>query len=318
MDFRSRADDLLDRLVIPSFTRLGPAIRRRVFDWEDAPLHGRRIAITGPTSGLGRAAATEMAAAGAELVLIARNPAKLDTLADELPGDHQLVVADLEDLDSVRAAGATLAGLDRLDSLVHNAGTLHNDRAEVDGIERTLLGHVVAPFLLTTLARPALARGNDPRIVTVSSGGMYSQGVSLSDLNNEQRYSGTTAYARAKRMQIVLAEEWARRLESDGIAAHTMHPGWAATPGVADALPGFDRIMQPLLRSPEEGADTIVWLSAVPTARIGSNGFWLDRRKRPTEYLPKTAVSPARADELWGRIRELAGLTEDDLPPAVD
>ncbi len=316
MNIRSTADGLLDRLIVPSFTRIGPTIRRRVFDWEPIELSGRRIAITGPTSGLGRAAAIEMATKGADLTLIARNPAKLEALVDELPGDHRTVVADLEDLASVRTAGAELADGEPLDALVHNAGALHNDRAEVDGIERTLLGHVVAPFLMTALALPALRAGDDARIVTVSSGGMYSQGVSLSDLNNEREYKGTIAYARAKRMQIALGVEWSRRLAPD-IAVHAMHPGWAATPGVSDALPGFDKIMQPLLRTPDEGADTILWLCAQPTSTIGANDFWLDRRPRPTAYLPNTEVSEEKAAVLWERITELAGLTPDELPPPV-
>lgn len=313
MDFRSTTDDLLDRLIVPSFTRLGPSIRRRLFDWEPIDLEGRRIAITGPTSGLGKAAALEMAAKGADLTLIARDPAKLEALVAELPGAPRTIVADMEDLASVDAAGRALADGPPIDALVHNAGALHNERAEVDGIERTLLGHVVAPFLMTARALPALRAGDDARIVTVSSGGMYSQGISLSDFNNERDYKGTIAYARAKRMQIVLGAEWACRLAGE-VAVHAMHPGWADTPGVSDSLPGFGKIMGPLLRTPDDGADTILWLCAEPTSTIGANDFWLDRRPRPTVYVPNTATSPEKAATVWERVRDLAGLTEDDLP----
>lgn len=306
-------DSVLDALIVPSFTRIGPAIRKRLFDWTDVEVAGRRIAITGPTSGLGKAAARELAAAGAELVLLARNPAKLDTLVDELtalgPGPFSTITVDLGDLDAVRSAGAELGALSSLDVLVHNAGALHNTRTETDdGLELTFASHVVAPFLITTGAVPALRNGDDPRIITMSSGGMYSQKIVLDDLQTRRGYKGTVAYARAKRAQIDLTGVWAERLAADGISAHAMHPGWAATPGVSDALPGFDKVIGPLLRTPEEGADTLVWLCGAPAAEIGTDGFWLDRRRRPTAYLPGTETDPTDVDRLWRAVCEVAGV----------
>ena len=311
MSLRSLADDALDALIVPSFTKIGPALRRRWFDWTEPDVAGRRIAITGPTSGLGMATAERLAAGGADLVLMARNPDKLDALgarlADAGAAGITPIVVDLSDLTAVRRAGDELGALDRLDALVHNGGALHNERQVTDdGLELTFATHVVAPFILTQRAIPALERGEDPRIVTVSSGGMYSQPISLSDIQTTKNYTGTLAYARAKRAQIDLTGEWALRLRPKGIGVHAMHPGWSATPGVSDALPGFEKVVGPLLRSPEEGADTIVWLTSAPGGEIGTDGFWLDRRRRPEAYLPRTRTSSARIAELWDAVEEIA------------
>ena len=99
---------------------------------------------------------------------------------------------------------------------------------------------MVAPFLLTTLLMPALLDAAPSRVITVSSGGMYTERLDLATLQlPASRYRGVTAYARAKRAQVALSREWARRLAGTGVAFHAMHPGWVDTPGVAAALPGF-------------------------------------------------------------------------------
>lgn len=311
MPFRSAADAVLDALIVPSFTKIGPAVRRRLFDWSDPDVAGRKVAITGPTSGLGQAAVERLAKGNADLVLLARNPSKLDALANRLDGlgtgSVEQIVVDLSDRQAVRDAGDQLGALDRLDALVNNGGALTADRSEtVDGLELTFATHVLAPFILTERASPALERGNEPRVVTVSSGGMYANPISLTDLQTKRNYSGTLAYSRAKRAQIDLTGEWALRLAPKGIVVHAMHPGWSATPGVSDALPRFEKIIGPLLRSPDEGADTIVWLTAAPAAEIGTDGFWLDRRRRPEAYLPNTRTTTARAAELWNAVSALA------------
>jgi len=97
---------------------------------------------------------------------------------------------------------------------------------------------------------------------------MYTQRLDPAALQMTPRgYRGVTAYARAKRAQVALSREWARRLAGTGITFHAMHPGWVDTPGIAAALPGFHRVMWPLLRTPGEGADTIVWLAAADPAQ---------------------------------------------------
>lgn len=309
-------DSALEAAVVPSFTKIGPALRRRLFEWEpiaDSP--GRRIIITGANSGLGFAGATQLAQANAEVTIVARSEERgqravtdIGTTTGVTPA---LEIGDLSSLDSVEElANRLLADGRPIDTLVHNAGALHNPRDEsVDGIELTLATHVVGPFKLTTMLRPLLAAGDDPRIITMASGGLYSQGISMSDLQTTKEYSGTKAYARAKRAQLLLNEEWARRLSEESIKVYTMHPGWADTPGVADALPGFGKLLGPLLRSPEEGADTLAWLATEPTSVLGNGGFWLDRGRRPEHRIPSTKSADHKVDALWEEVSRLAGVT---------
>ena len=143
------------------------------------------------------------------------------------------------------------------------------------------------------VAQSAAATGADATIVTVSSGGMYSQPFDLDRLEmTPEAYRGTTAYARAKRAQVVLSHEWARRWGADGVASYASHPGWVDTPGLASGLPAFARL-GPLLRTPAEGADTVVWLAAgaqgPAAARRATEGFFHDRHRRSEHHLPWTA-----------------------------
>src|SRR6202044_2937733 len=127
----------------------------------------------------------------------------------------------------------------------HNAGVLPAKRTLTDdGIEMTFAVNVAAPFLLTGLLVPLLKGGAPPaRIITVSSGGMYAQRLHADDLQNaDGNFSGTTAYARTKRAEVVLNEMWAQRLAPSGIVCHAMHPGWADTPGISESLPGFHKV----------------------------------------------------------------------------
>jgi len=133
----------------------------------------------------------------------------------------------------------------------------------------------------------------------VLSGGMYTQKIHVDDLQSRKgTYSGSVAYARAKRGLMILTEEWARRWASDGIVVNAMHPGWADTPGVVGALPEFHRVTKRVLRTPQEGADTIVWLAAATEAGRVSGDFWLDRRPHAKHVLPATRETPAERREL--------------------
>lgn len=312
-------DAALEATIVPSFTKIGPAVRRRLFDWQ--PLretNGRRVVITGANSGLGYAGATLLAEAGCEVTIVARSEDRgrraVEEISAKTGAQVSLELADLSSLESVEAlASRLLATGTPIDVLIHNAGALLDERQEsVDGYEVTLATHVIGPFKLTEMLRPLLAAGNDPRIVTMASGGLYSQGISLSDLETKNDYTGTKAYARAKRAQLVLNEKWATELSDEGISVYTMHPGWADTPGVSSALPGFGKLLGPLLRSPEDGADTLAWLATEPSSELGNGGFWLDRAERPEHRLPTTKSADQKADALWGRISTMAGVTPSD------
>ena len=137
------------------------------------------------------------------------------------------------------------------------------------------------------------------RVLTMSSGGMYTQRFAAAELEmNPANYDGTIAYARAKRAQVMLTHEWAQRVPASDVVFHSMHPGWADTPGVESSLPGFYRVMRPLLRSPEQGADTAVWLASAPEALEVNGAFWHDRRRRSEHRVPWTR-SDESAAAVW-------------------
>jgi dehydrogenase/reductase SDR family member 12 len=312
------ADALLEASVVGSFTRIGLAVRSRLLpeftEDQRPPMPGQVAIVTGATSGIGRAAATELARRGAAVHFLARDEgraARAQREMAEATGSRAVSygLADLEDLDSVRAfAREFRAGHDRLDVLIHNAGAIHPDfQASGTGTELTVAGQVHAPFLLTQLLRPALLAAAPSRVITVSSAGMYTQRLDPATLQmTASGYNGVTAYARAKRAQVALSREWARRFPAGDVAFHAMHPGWADTPGLATMLPGFHRVMQPLLRTPGQGADTLIWLASADPARLGSGLFWFDRRPRSEYRLPRTReAGPEVARRLWESIAEL-------------
>jgi dehydrogenase/reductase SDR family protein 12 len=308
-------DDLLEILVAPSFSRTGYTIRRRLFGWEDdvhRHLTGRTVVITGPTSGLGRAAAQALAGMGARVILVGRSAERLERTAAEISratGNTDLgtVVADMGSLASVRdAAARLLASEPRIDILVDNAGAMYPERTITpEGFEHSFATMVLGPFVLLEHLAPRLAASPDGRVVAVTSGGMYTQALPLDDLMFERgEYSAARAYARAKRAQVALVREWARRLRGQ-VTVTVMHPGWADTPGLAEALPAFHRLVGGNLRSVDEGIDTLLWLAAAPAEDVVSGRLYLDRRIRPFDRIPPTRLSAAERRELWDRVTEM-------------
>lgn len=296
------ADALAEATVIPSFSRVGFSLRRHLERWGEPPrMDGRMVVVTGATSGIGLAAARGLAALGADLHLVGRDPgrgAEAVAMVDAAgPGRVRLHLVDLSDLGSVADLGAQLAQrCGRLEALVHNAGSLSPTYATTDaGVERTVATQVLGPYVLTAALAPLLGHSAAARIVTVSSGGMYTQRFDLSALEmGPTDYDGTIAYARSKRAQLVLARAWADHLAPAGVASYSMHPGWVDTPGLAAGLPKFRTVWRPLLRTPAEGADTVVWLvaggaiaDAEACGRPGPvTGFFHDRHLRSDRRYP--------------------------------
>lgn len=299
-------DTLLDRTIIGGYTSVG--YRLRSADWEPLPrMDGQVVLVSGATSGIGRAAAEGFARLGAGVRLLVRDRGRGERAQAEIAAvsgnaDVRAGLCDLSDLGAVRAfAERFLAEEPRLHVLVNNAGFLPAERAEsVDGIELTFATNVLGPFLLTNLLAPLLVRSAPARIISVSSGGMYGDRLDVDDLQTARGdFDGTRVYARTKRAQVILTELWARRLRDSRVVAHAMHPGWADTPGVQTSLPTFRRVTRPLLRTPQEGADTIVWLGAAAEPGLTSGRFWHDRRARPTHLLPWTRETERDRARLW-------------------
>jgi NAD(P)-dependent dehydrogenase (short-subunit alcohol dehydrogenase family) len=309
---------LLDCTVLPgmlTFTRPAHWLRHAFAAPLTDSLKGRRIVITGATSGLGLASAHALAGLGADLVIVGRDRQKLAATAasiSSLPGVNAPATerADLSLMTEVRSlAMRLLADPAPIHVLINNAGALFGERAlTAEGNERSLAINLLSPFLLTNLLIPRLVESAPARIINVSSGGMYTQGIDVDDLQNARGdYSGTVAYARAKRGQVILTQRWARELADRNVVVHAMHPGWADTPGVRTSLPGFFKVTRPLLRSAGEGADTIVWLAAAPAPATSTGGFWLDRAPHLKHVLPGTRASTAQRQRLWEELESLTG-----------
>lgn len=311
-------DDLLDRAIAPGYSRLGFALRHRW--WPDADptadaLAGRTVLVTGANSGIGRATARAVAALGGTVLMVVRDvdrgrAARRDVLT-AVPGARIAVErCDVSHLADVRAFADDLCGRrSRLDAVIHNAGVLPAHRTETpDGHELSLATHVLGPILLTELLLPTLAAAPDPRVVLMSSGGMYTQQLPVADIDYRTgHYRGATAYARSKRIQVALTPLLGAWWAEAGVTVASMHPGWADTPGLSAALPGFRRVTRPLLRTAGQAADTAVWLTATtPTPPTGR--FWHDRRVRPTHYLPGTRDSAADVDRVWRHCAAALGL----------
>ena len=294
---------LLDTAIVPGFSRFGFLARSRINHWDQVSsydLSGKLVVITGPTSGLGKECVRILAPTGAQLVLVARNKEKCEDVISSVRNictgpEPVCVVAEMGDLPSVgRAAREIATRFAQVFAIVHNAGALLNSReVSPQGIEQTVASHVLGPHLLTTVLLPNLI-ATQGRVVTVSSGGMYS--AELPNIDGkptlEMRpdiYNGSKQYAIAKRAQVTLNEIWATKERA--VHFDSMHPGWADTPGVQESIPAFRRITKPILRSAQQGADTIAWLAAVQPIPGPSGAFWSDREVRSIHKLPMTRRS---------------------------
>jgi dehydrogenase/reductase SDR family member 12 len=307
---------LIDPTIFFSFDRTGYLIHRLRFDPSDldVDMRGKVCLVTGANSGLGRATSLALAKLGADVWLLCRSADRgqraLSDIRRESRSDRvHLEVVDMASLASIR----TFADRFRephVDVLINNAGILPDRRVETDdGIELTWATNVVGPFLLTRLLLAKLEAAPQARVISVSSGGMYTQRLVLDDLNwTARRFDGVTAYAITKRAEVILTEMWAAHLANTPVTFNSVHPGWADTPAVQTSLPRFRRFMANRLRTPEQGADTIVWLAACPRAARETGRFWFDRAPRWTHYLPGTRETPETRRQLWQLCCLQAGL----------
>jgi NAD(P)-dependent dehydrogenase (short-subunit alcohol dehydrogenase family) len=301
---------LLDRLAIARFTNIGFKLNARSFAEPLDDMTGKTVVVTGATGGIGYAAAKRLAGLGAHVVVVGRSEPKLDAVTSELGGDVRGLQADLSLMADIRALAETLLETEaRIDVLINNVGVLLPERRLTsEGLEMSFATNLAGHFLLTNLLLPRLIELAPARIVNVTSGGMYSAKIRPDDLQFEQReYSGTAAYASDKRGQVVLTEMWAERLAGTGVVCHVAHPGWAKTAGVQQSLPTFDKVMRPFLRTPEQGADTLVWLAAAGSPATTSGDFWFDREIAPTHMTASTVETADDRRDLWETLVAVTG-----------
>jgi len=316
------ADRLLDKTMVLNASRVGYWLREPAWDPADTwvSMRGKVCLVTGANSGLGRVVSTRLAGLGARVYLLCRNAERGRRAQREIVDRTQnpdvfLEIVDISRPASIRAFVERFgAAEERLDVLVNNAGVFMPERqVTAEGLELTFATNTLGPFLLTNLLLTALHRSNSARIVNVSSSAMYFAKLNADDPQFVQRpYLGALAYAESKRAGVELTQRWARQLQGTGIAVHAMHPGWADTPTAWDAVPSLATPIRPLLRTPEQGADTLLWLAVNPRLTASDGGqFWFDRRTRPTHRFGFGQSSEAERESFWHLCRRLAGCSPE-------
>ncbi len=271
---------------------------------------GKRVLITGATNGIGLAAAEALGRRGARLALVARSGsrardavARIEAAGGAAP---DILSADLASQDSVRRlAGEVLERYPRLDVLVNNAGAVNSSRQVTeDGLELTWAVNHLAPFLLTTLLLNRLKESAPARVVTTSSDAHAPAHIPFDDLEAERSYRAFRRYGETKLANILFTVELARRLEGSGVTANCFHPGFVAT--------GFNRnngllmslgmtLVRPFARSPQKGADTLVWLVDSPDVSNETGGYFVDRRRAAPSSAARDTDAARR---LWARSEE--------------
>jgi NAD(P)-dependent dehydrogenase (short-subunit alcohol dehydrogenase family) len=286
--------------ALKCFTRAGYRTGRRTWAPMSTDMAEKHVVLTGASAGLGFETAVALLEAGATLTLVIRDPNKVASMQaalQERSGRQadRVELADLSLLSQVNALSERLLSANRpIDVLINNAGALFNDYCQTsEGIETSAALLLLSPWRLTEAVHPLLAHHDTPaRVINVVSGGMYTQKLQCESLvMSEDDYRGSVAYARAKRALTVLTELWSAQWRDDRIVVNAMHPGWADTPGVQGALPGFRRLTHRVLRSSQEGADTIVWLARAREADKTSGQLFLDREPRTTHLRQHTLES---------------------------
>jgi NAD(P)-dependent dehydrogenase (short-subunit alcohol dehydrogenase family) len=272
---------------------------------------GKRVIITGPTSGIGKEIADQLSALGAELVLACRDLEKGQRTADEIArrtGAKNCAVMqiDTSSRQSIREfARQVRERYSRLDVLINNAGINRSRRqTSVDGVELTFATNVLGYYLLTRELLDLLRASAPARIVNVAS--TYASDLDLADLQFERRaYEGRKAYAQSKACDRMLTWAFARRLEGSGVTANAMAPGLVQTGLYRDTAPVLRLILRIMGifygRSVAQGADTAVWLASNPEAEIINGRFFEQRQEMPCQFRNVEAE-----EKLWSICEGLA------------
>ncbi|KAM4605416.1 dehydrogenase/reductase SDR family member 12 [Polymixia lowei] len=288
---------------IHEYTRGGYEAASKNFAAQDLDVSvvGRSFMITGANSGIGKATAMAIAKKGGTVHMVCRNKdraeeARADIVRDSGNTEVHVHILDMSETQKVwEFAEDFKRQYPSLNVLINNAGCMVNKR-EVNavGLEKNFATNTLGVYVLTQTLIPLIQKSRDPRVITVSSGGMLVQKLRVNNLQSERGYfDSTMAYAQNKRQQVVLTEQWAKA--NPVIHFSVMHPGWANTPAVSTSMPQFKQMMGDRLRTAEQGADTVVWLAlSRVSARTTSGKFFQDREAVPAHLPLAWTQSPTK------------------------
>ncbi|MCA8922562.1 MAG: SDR family NAD(P)-dependent oxidoreductase [Planctomycetes bacterium] len=282
-------------------------------------LEGKVCVVTGANAGIGKAIAGGLAAAGGHVVLACRSLERGRAALAELSEAHDPQRLELLELDQARAASieafaeALRARHPQLHVLVNNAGAWFTTRQETpDGLELTFATNALGYFAVTNALLDLLRAGAPARVVNVASN--LAKDLDLDDLQfTRRRYSGMKAYAQSKQANRLWSCELAERLRREGITVNAMHPGVVST-SIASTTPGLFGLASRIYfrlrgRSPEEGADTAVYLATSPEVEGKTGRWWVDRREHPPRF-----ADPLQRAALWSAFEALVAQRASAAP----
>jgi NAD(P)-dependent dehydrogenase (short-subunit alcohol dehydrogenase family) len=262
--------------------------------------------VTGANSGIGKVTAKVLAATGATVIMVSRNRDKGEAAREEIVRETgaknvDLMITDFSDLSQIRRLAANFkAKYPRLHVLVNNAGTFIDKRTlTADGYETTFAVNHLGYFLLTRELLDLMKSSAPARIVNVASEAHRRGHIDFDDLSLQNSYGGWKAYSQSKLANVLFTYELARRLEGTGVTANCMHPGVVGTSlfnSVGGMLGKIVRLFTPFMRTPEKGADTIIWLASSPDVEGVTGKYFTDRKEQATNPESYDRVVAAR---LW-------------------
>jgi NAD(P)-dependent dehydrogenase (short-subunit alcohol dehydrogenase family) len=290
-------------------------------------LTGKTVIVTGANSGIGKAAATQLAGFGATVILACRSAERgAQALADvrQATGSDraELMLVDLASQASIRRFAQDFKERHpRLDVLIHNAAnfdhTLKEPLLTGDGVETIFATNHVAPFLLTHLLLDVLQAGAPSRILTVASKGLTifpSLDIEFDNLNGERKFSTQHAYYQSKLAQVMFTYDLAERLQGTGVTVNCVRVTNVAIPderitNLPAWLARIYRIKRSMAITPERQAETYVYLAADPAVQAVSGGYW-DENNRPVRS-NKNSYNRDTWKRLWEVSERLAGLAPE-------
>lgn len=262
--------------------------------------NNRVAVITGASSGIGLEAAKTLAGQGWQIIAVGRNPERSAAAEQAIKtasttGRVKMIVADLALMaDAARVADEIAAETERVDVLMNNAGGMATEKVmTAEGLEENFAGNHLGPFLLTNRLLPLLRQAatdtppGSVRIVnTASDASEMVPGLNLDDLQNLDNYSVGLAYCSSKLANVVFAVALARRLADEGIHAYSVHPGIVDSNFFSSfGEEAMARIDANNMVTPEQGADTLIWLATTDDLDIRSGGYYHQRALRPVNPL---------------------------------
>ncbi|BBN09758.1 dehydrogenase/reductase SDR family member 12 [Marchantia polymorpha subsp. ruderalis] len=282
-------------------TRQGFLRKAKTFRKEDTDVNmtGKVCMVTGANQGIGYAIAQAFASRGAKVYMVCRNKERGEIAVSKIRSETDnkrvfLEVCDISSLQQIQTLTSRFNDTNQpLHVLVNNAGGLELTRRESeDGLELNFATNVAGMFRITELLQPALKKAApDCRVISVSSSRMYLSSLSMSlQFDDEGKFNPMEHYQQYKRLQVAITEYWAKIYGPQGIGFYSMHPGWVETEAVRRNNPKLYEKQRKFMRTPEQGADTVLWLALKPRSKLEQGGFFIDRSAR-AKHLPGFGTS---------------------------